>query len=199
MKRISLQRLVVLTGMGLLLLVSCGPPRMSLEELAVQKPDFVVVRADSLIRANKDQPEAPALIAKAFVSVADSIVKSDPRSDKALLLYNRAHSLDPKNPDAEYGAYLIKGRRFYKKGGKDDIWDGIEAFAKAAQYHPDSGIPVLWMARSYYKEDHQDFEMIIETYNKALNLTLPDDLQTAANKELADVLKQKKILDDFWK
>ncbi|MFQ6615057.1 MAG: hypothetical protein ACE5D1_09465, partial [Fidelibacterota bacterium] len=66
-------------------------------------------------------------------------------------------------------------------------------------YHPESGIPLVWMARSYAKKDDDDFELILETYNKALNLNLPDSIRSEAQMELEAVRKRKQILDDFWK
>lgn len=180
------------------MLFSCAAP-LTLEELADQRPQFVVQHTDSLAQVFRNQPDVSALLARAYIAVADSLTRQNHRSDQALSLYNQAHALDPKNVDASYGAWMIKGHQDYKKGGRDDLWEGIQAFATAARYHPESGIPLVWMARSYAKKDDDDFELILETYNKALNLNLPDSIRSEAQMELEAVRKRKQILDDFWK
>ncbi|NOZ74680.1 MAG: hypothetical protein GXO90_04795 [FCB group bacterium] len=200
--RIFRHRLFLFTlTVGLFLpgIFSCAPPVLTLEELAVQQPEFVVQHSDSLAQAYRDQPDVSALLARAYVAVADSLTRKNPRSDQALSLYNQAHALDPKNADASYGAWMVKGHRYYKQGGRNDLWEGIQAFATAARYRPDSGVPLVWMARSYAKKDDDDFELIIETYNKALNSGLPDELRREAEAELEAIQKRKKVLDDFWK
>lgn len=191
--------LVFTAGIFLLWLFSCAPPPLTLEELADQRPQFVVQHTDSLAQVYRDQPDVSALLARAYIAVADSLTRQNPRSDQALSLYKQAHALDPKNVDASYGVWMVKGHQYYKKGGRNDLWESIQAFATAARYHPDSGIPLVWMARSYAKKDDDDFELIIETYNKALNLTLPVTLRSEAQAELEAVQKRKKILDDFWR
>ncbi|RMF09516.1 MAG: hypothetical protein D6762_03490 [Candidatus Neomarinimicrobiota bacterium] len=185
---------------GLLIwLHGCASRPPGLETLVNDRPRFVVEHSDSLVQAYADQDSAAPWIARACVTVADSIARVNPRSDQALTFYQRAHSLDPDNRDASYGIWMIRGRQFYKKGGNDDLWDGIQAFATAARFRPQSGMPVLWMARSYLKKDDDDFELILETYRKALNLSLPDSLRATAEQELREVERRKKVLDDFWK
>lgn len=107
-------------------------------------------------------------------------------------------TIDKTNRGAYYIRYMIKGRNLLDKGSKWQLWDAVVAFGNAAQMAPDDPMPHYYMAKAYYKKDDQDFDNIIEQYDKTLALNPPSNLVPGIKKELRDLQRRKKLYQDFW-
>ena len=94
---------------------------------------------------------------------------------------------------------MISGHHFFKKGSEAALWDALEQYSKAAHYESTNGEAHYWIGRTYEKKDEGDFELIIETDQKALKGNLPTDRFTDAEQRLNSVLKRQKTYEDFWK
>ena len=61
------------------------------------------------------------------------------------------------------------------------------------------GAPYYYIGNSYLKLGDKDFDLIIESYEKALALELSADLRKRASQAREHVLMREKKLKDFWK
>ena len=86
-----------------------------------------------------------------------------------------------------------------KKGNKNGLWDAIEKYARAGSLRQTQGEPHYWMAQAYLKLGDTDFDLILESYEKAINLSMGKDLLSQAQKDYNHTLDRKKQLDTFWK
>ena len=62
-----------------------------------------------------------------------------------------------------------------------------------------AGDPYYYIGNSYLKLGDKDFDLIIESYEKALALELNTDLRKRVIQAREHVLTREKQLKDFWK
>ena len=86
-----------------------------------------------------------------------------------------------------------------KSGKKDKLWSSIQAFSKAAMIFEKAGAPYYYIGNSYLKLGDKDFDLIIESYEKALALELNTDLRKRVIQAREHVSTREKKLKDFWK
>ena len=55
------------------------------------------------------------------------------------------------------------------------------------------------IGQSYLKLGDKDFDLIIESYEKALSLDVDDELKTSINNARAEAIRRKDLLKSFWK
>ena len=65
--------------------------------------------------------------------------------------------------------------------------------------YPGNGEPFYLMAISYTKLGDTDFDLILESYEKALALELNDKQRAEAEKKYEKAKERKKKLETFWK
>lgn len=94
---------------------------------------------------------------------------------------------------------MAEGITNHKKGHKNGQWDAIQSFAKAATAIDTVGNPYYWMGLAYEKKDEMDFELPLESYDKALSLFLTNEVRTKVDSTREQLLKRKKTYEDFWK
>ena len=100
---------------------------------------------------------------------------------------------------AQYNILMIDGHLFRQTGSKEKLWDAIEIYYKAQRLYPNNGEPYFFIGKAYRSLDKNDFDLIIESYQKALQLELSKSLKDEVEKEMLSVLARKKKLKDFWK
>ena len=170
-----------------------GYKRMSIDD-----PEALLSIQDSLLIAKgSDQRIIDALV-NANNNVAEKYInKGDNVS--AINHYKKASELNSSDKVSKYGLLITKGRFLVSKGNKNGIWDAIEKFSKASTLYPKNGEPFYWMAISYTKLGDTDFDLILESYEKALSLELNEKQRSEAEKKYEKEKKRKKKLDSFWK
>ncbi len=176
-------------------LTSCAP---TVVELAETDPEAVIARKSELLAGKSVSEEAKTAVINAHNNLGDIALGAN-NFDKAKKQFTESLVLDSKNKLAKYGLAMIEGRLLFKKGSKSALWDSMEQFGKASYYDPANGEPHYWMGRTYEKKDDDDFELIIEAYEKALRRALPETLKQDVDKRLASVRKQQKTYKEFWK
>ena len=62
-----------------------------------------------------------------------------------------------------------------------------------------SATPHYYIGKSYHKLGDKDFDLIIDSYDKALALELSTELRKLVSQDREDVLTREKKLKDFWK
>ena len=100
---------------------------------------------------------------------------------------------------ARYNIFMIDGHLLRKTGNKEKLWDAIEVYHMAQRLHPNNGEPYFFIGKSYQSLDNSDFDLILESYQKALELELSKPLRNEVEKEISLVLTRRKKLKDFWK
>ena len=179
----------------LLFLAGCSP---TITELADSDPEAVIARKDEILSGENIPKETIQAVVHAYTTLG---LKSLNKSDYSIaeLQFNEALKINQKDKQAQYGLAMIAGHRLFKKGSKTALWDALEQFGRAAYYIPTNGEPHYWMGRAYEKKDEGDFELIIETYQKALAGNLPIDLKTATKNRLTKAIKNQNTNKNFWK
>jgi tetratricopeptide (TPR) repeat protein len=182
----------------LYLLVSCTEKPPLYIEIAENEPQKLIAIQDSLLIAEPNNLQLRNALAQAHINVA--LISLNKNNDtEAITSLQKSLELDEKNQVANYYLAMIIGLRLFKKGSRSALWDAIEQFSRAARFNTTAGEPFYWIGRSYEKKSDQDFELIIESFDKALALQLTDELRNECNAHRNSVLKRKQVFDDFWK
>ena len=171
-----------------LIIISCVPSPSS---MAKTDPSELIENADSLISKNPNDIKLRNAIVAAHLNLAK---KSNELHD-----YKSILKFDPKNKSANYFINIQKGKNHHKKGHKNGQWDAIQSFAKAAALDDTLGEAYYWLGQAYEKKDEMDFELPLESYDKALTLYLESDMRSKTNSARLALLKRKKTYEDFWK
>ena len=87
---------------------------------------------------------------------------------------------------------MIDGHLLRKTGNKEKLWDAIETYYKALEVSPNNGEPYFFIGKSYSKLNNNDFDLILESYQKALELELSKLLKDEVEKEITLVKERKK-------
>lgn len=113
--------------------------------------------------------------------------------------FEHVQILHPRQREARYWAAMSTGQFHFKRGGPNDLWEAIIKFGEAAVLDTASAAPHYWLARSYEKKNRDDFQLILEAYDKAFKKGLPPELSKEAEDQRAAVLHRKEIYEAFWK
>ena len=171
-----------------LIIISCAPTPSS---MAKADPSELIEKADSLILKHPNDIALRNAIVVAHLNLAKK--SNDPNDYKSILKF------DPKNKSANYFINIQKGKNHHKKGHKNGQWDAIQSFAKAAALIDTLGEAYYWLGQAYEKKDEMDFELPLESYDKALTLYLDNEMKSKTNSARLSLLKRKKTYEDFWK
>ena len=166
--------------------------------MSIEKHEGLLSIQDSLLRVNKNDGNTLDALVTANNKVAEQHMK---QSDyiSAAGYYKKATELNTSDLVSRYGLLLADGNILVKKGNKNGIWDAIEKYSKAATLYPKNGEPYYLMAIAYTKLGDTDFDLILESYEKAMSLELDNKLRTEAEKKHKHAIERKKKLDSFWK
>ena len=152
--------------------------------------DFLF-KSDSILKVHSDDEQVKKLILAAKINE----LKKNPNSDQ----YIEVLKIDPKNPIALYLLHMQTGKSHHQKSFKNGQWDAIQSFYKAAAQIYTLGEPYYWIGKSYEKKDEMDFDSALESYDKALKLSLADSTRKMVETALMELTKKKTIYKDFWK
>lgn len=188
-------------GSSALLMIVFSGCRVFTPDLATRaqtNPEWCLAHADSLLQASRDREETAGILAGIYRDRARAAYATE-AWEQAAEGYHRASELQPGERAARYGEALSRGRLFYQRGGPNDLWEAIVNFGAAAALDTTDGLAWYWLACSYEKKDENDFELILEAYDKALAQYLPGDLEQAARAARAEVASRRKLYQEFWK
>ena len=180
----------------LILFYNCsgdGYKRMSIED-----PKTLLSIQDSLLIIKGNNQSIVDALVNAHNNVAEKYI-SEGDHVSAVKHYKKANELNNNDIVSKYGLLISEGRLLIKKGNKNGIWDSIEKFSQASALYPNNGEPFYWIAISYTKLGDTDFDLILESYEKALALELDDKHRFDIEKKYKKAKERKKKLDSFWK
>ena len=171
---------------------------VSYTKLSQDNPEALIAMQDSLLlRQSKSSNLVNALV-NAHVQTGIRAT-AEHNFNKASNHFHQALELNNKDTTAQYNLLLVEGHILLKKGNKNGLWDAIEKYARAGSLRQTQGEPHYWMAQAYLKLGDTDFDLILESYEKAINLSMGKDLLSQAQKDYNHTLDRKKQLDTFWK
>ena len=113
--------------------------------------------------------------------------------------FSKAVDLSELDTLSRYNLLMAEGHLLYKRGNKDGLWDAIQNYHKAAQLKHDLGDPHYYIGQSYHKLGDTDFDLILESYEKALTLNLSSHIREKTEAAHARAAQRDKLLKDFWK
>ncbi len=165
--------------------------------MALESPHKLISLEDSLknIGLSKKNQEALALAHKNIG--LNKIIKKDYKGAKAHFL--NVFNYTNKDSIAQYNLFMIDGHLLRGTGNKEKLWDAIELYYKASRTQPFNGEPYFFIGKSYLSLGDMDFDLILESYKKALKLQLSDELRKNIESEILLVSDREKKLKDFWK
>jgi len=168
------------------------------QKLAVDNPRALLAMEDSLTNATQLKPSTVNALVLAHNTIgASDLNKKDYSS--AIQHFKDAIRLNPSDTTALYNILMTEGHLLYKRGERNGLWDAIEKYHRASRLKPNIGEPFYYIGQSYLKNGNKDFDLILESYGKAISLELDPTLMPIV---LAAIEKQKnreKTLKDFWK
>ena len=189
---------VKILGSIVIVLLVYGCSGSIYKKMSVENPEKLLSMQDSLLLSRKNDQNILEALASSHNSVADKYMKQNEYLS-AINHYENATKLDNSNTASKYGLLLAEGHALLKKGNKNGIWDAIEKYSKASKLYPGNGEPFYWIAIAYTKLGDKDFDLIFESYEKALSLELDNGLMVEAGKKYKHAKERKKKLDSFWR
>ena len=170
---------------------------VSYHQMAMEAPYRMIALEDSLNSLGLTKKNKDAIIL-AHKKVAISYLKEENYVD-AKSHFSDVLNYSPFDSIAQYNILMIDAHLLKQTGNRQKLWDAIEFYYKAHRFHPINGEPYFFIGKAYESLDNNDFDLIIESYQKALELELSEPLKNEVEKEMFSVLNRKKKLKDFWK
>ena len=171
---------------------------VSYTKLSQNNPEALIAMQDSLLLRQSKSANLVNALVNAHVQTGIRAT-AEHNFNKASNHFHQALELNNKDTTAQYNLLLVEGHILLKKGNKNGLWDAIEKYARAGSLRQTQGEPHYWMAQAYLKLGDTDFDLILESYEKAINLSMGKDLLSQAQKDYNHTLDRKKQLDTFWK
>ena len=166
-------------------------------QMATSNPRKLISIKDSLLQSST-KTHIVHSIALAHNTLGDSAAQEG-NYEKANDHFIKALKLSPNDSLYMYNQLMIEGHLLQKSGKKDKLWSSIQTYNKAAMIFEKAGAPYYYIGNSYLKLGDKDFDLIIESYEKALALELSVDLRKRIIQARDHVSAREKKLKDFWK
>ena len=168
------------------------------KKMSIEDPEALLSIRDSLLIARGSDKAIIDALVNAHNNVAEKhIIEGDNVS--AVSHYKKASELNSSDNVSKYGLLISEGILLVSRGNRNGIWDAIEKFSKASTLYPTNGEPFYWIAISYTELGDTDFDLILESYEKALSLELGDKQRLETEKKYEKAKERKKKLETFWK
>lgn len=120
------------------------------------------------------------------------------RFETAIDFYEKALTLKPDFKKAQYELNITKGRLYYRKGSREDLWDSIMQFGYASNLYPERAEPHYYMGFAYHKKDRKEFDNAIQAFEKAARLEPESKVGNKAANEAEALRAHRKKMEEFW-
>ena len=165
--------------------------------MAIDSPRELIDIQDSLVNSNLSKKNQEALaLAHRKIGMMHMVEKN---YLKAKNNFSNVLVFLADDSTARYNLLMIDGHLLRKTGKKENLWNAIEIYYKASRFQPDNGEPFFFIGKSYQSLNGNDFDLILESYQKAIELKLPEMIKNDVEQEILSVSKREKKLKDFWK
>ena len=119
--------------------------------------------------------------------------------NKALKYFHESQKLSQSDSLSKYSLLMASAFQKFSSGKKEVLWDAIQSFYKASNIYPLNGEPHYYIGETYLKLGDKDFDLIIDSYDKALSLNLPEPLEEKVKTSKKEALRRRDLLKNFWK
>ena len=194
--KVNTSRLLPFISTVTFLLWNCSQT-INYKQLSENNPHAFLSIADSL-KGNKNKNRIDQYLVVAHNNIGLNAI-SEKDYSKAVVHFSKALDISKDDTLARYNLLLCEGHLHYQTGKKDKLWESIQKFYRAAQLQSKLGEPHYYIGRSYQRIGNQDFDLIIESYNKALSLNLENGLRLLVEEERDLIMNREKRLINFWK
>ena len=167
------------------------------KQMATSNPNKLLSIKDSLLQSNS-RTHIIHSIALAHSALGENAIQEG-NYEKAKTHFTEALKLLPNDSLYIYNHLMAEGHWLQKSGKKDKLWTSIQIYNKAATIFEKAGAPYYYIGNSYLKLGDKDFDLIIESYEKALALELSTDLRKRVIQAREHASTREKKLKDFWK
>ena len=189
---------IIIRLFGILLIVitwNCAGNKY--KQMASSNPNKLLSIKDSLLQSNSTTHIIYS-IALAHNALGENAIQEG-NYEKAKTHFTEALKLSPNDSLYIYNHLMAEGHWLQKSGKKDKLWSSIQIYNKAATIFERAGAPYYYIGNSYLKLGDKDFDLIIESYEKALALELSIDLREQVIQAREHISMREKKLKDFWK
>ena len=189
---------IIIRLFGILLIVitwNCAGNKY--KQMASSNPNKLLSIKDSLLQSNSTTHIIYS-IALAHNALGENAIQEG-NYEKAKTHFTEALKLSPNDSLYMYNHLMAEGHWLQKSGKRDKLWSSIQIYNEAAMIFEKTGAPYYYIGNSYLKLGDKDFDLIIESYEKALALELSADLRKRAGQAREHVSMREKKLKDFWK
>ena len=167
------------------------------EKMAIQQPLALISVEDSLRKSGLSKKlELSLAIAHRQVGIDKMKLRE---YNTALEHFEKSMRSLEKDTTLLYNTFICKGLVKYETGKIEKLWDAIELFNKASQLKPEEGSQHFYMGLSYHKLGNTDFDLIIDSYKRALSLNNNEELVYEVKTHLEEALRRERVLNEFWK
>ena len=180
----------------LFFIYNCAPP--AYQGLSIDDPGTLLLMKDYLLAKHGETKLLLQSIVRAHNSFGISAMEEKDYS-AAIDHFTQSQELIANDTTAKYNTLIAEGHLLYKKGNKEGLWDAIEKYSQAAQLYKNLGEPYYHIGLAYRKLGNTDFDLILESYNKAIARTLTDKTRADVEAAKQKVINREKKLNDFWK
>ncbi len=165
--------------------------------LAKKDPNNFLAKKDSLFNNLNSNKNYLAAVMFSHKELGLKAIKEN-NYKNAIYHFEEALIYDKQDPVSIYNLNLAKGHKMYLTGNTDKLWKAIQFYSKAAQADETNGEPYYYIGLAYYKLGDKDFDLIIESFNSALERYLTEKLRNEIVGKKIETETRKEKLNTFW-
>ena len=166
------------------------------KEMAVEDPTKLIAIRDSL--DNNLSPSIVEALVIAYNNIGISALKLN-NYEASINSFSKSQELLNTDKVSNYYLLMVRAHQKYNTGKKEYLWEAIQNYYKASEIYPLKGEPFYYIGKSYLKIGDKDFDLILESYDKALSLEVESDVKNLIREDRIEVLRRKELLKNFWK
>ena len=166
------------------------------KEIALTNPEKLIKMQDSL-----DSIKSPNFN-EALIMVFNSRglkAMEKQNYNEALNYFQKSQKLSQADTVSKYSLLMASAFQKFSSGNKEILWDAIQSFYKASDIYPHNGEPHYYIGETYLKLGNKDFDLIIDSYDKALSLNLNELLREKVKNSKKEALRRRDLLENFWR
>ena len=177
-----------------LIFFSCVPTNY--KNMALSDPLKLIALRDSLKTPTDSRMDEALIIAYNNIGI-----EAFKRKDYKAAISSFSNSQKILNTDSLSSYYMFMALAHDKlnTGKKEFLWESIQNYYKASAVYPLKGEPFYFIGEAYLKIGDKDFDLIIESYEKALSLNLDSDFRMVVEDAKKEIMRRKDLLSNFWK
>ena len=180
----------------LTLLIYFGCVSTKYKDIAINDPSNLIALRDSLKNFTDSHMNEAAIIAYNNIGIK-AYKKKDYKT--AISSFSNSQRILKTDSLSKYYMFMAEAHEKFDSGKKELLWDSIQNYFKASEVYPSNGEPYYFIGETYLKIGDKDFDLIIESYDKALSLNLDSGLRKVVEDSKKEIIRRKDLLKNFWK